>query len=114
MLNRCLELNPEDAWAQNFLGLIQLHQEKDQEAYGYFQKALQVDDSLKEARANLVVLYEGYGNNEKARETLRIIRSVQVPVSLEGPTVHPGFSGASSRLEAVAMQVPPAVATQER
>jgi hypothetical protein len=84
------------------LGLIRLLQGEDQEAYGLFQKVLELDPAMDEARANLVVLNEGYGNFEKAKESLSEIADRQALLSESGSCVHPDFRASASRLEVVA------------
>lgn len=104
VLHRCLEQNPDDAWVHNMLGLVRLHKGEDQEAFLCFRKALECDPALREARANLVVLYQGYGNEQAARETLVEIRTDPNPVHLDKHALHPGFHELSGRLDAVALQ----------
>jgi Flp pilus assembly protein TadD len=103
VLTRCLEKNPEDAQSQNLLGLIHLLRSEDQEAYGLFQKVLEMDPAMDEARANLVVLNEGYGNFEKARISLLEIVDRQRLLSASASSVHPDFLAAAGRLEIVAL-----------
>jgi Flp pilus assembly protein TadD len=102
VLHRCLEENPQDAQSQNLLGLIRLLQGEDQEAYGLFQKVLELDPGMDETKANLVVLNEGYGNFEKARESLSEIVDRQALLSASDSGVHPDFKASASRLEVVA------------
>ena len=102
VLHRCLEENPQDAQSQNMLGLIRLLQGEDQEAYGLFQKVLELDPGMEEAKANLVVLNEGYGNFQKAKESLSEIVEKQALLSASDSGVHPDFQASASRLEVVA------------
>jgi tetratricopeptide (TPR) repeat protein len=102
VLHRILERNPQDAPSQNLLGLLRLLQEEDQEAYLFFQKALELDPTLDDARANLVVLNEGYGNLRKAKESLSQIADRAAFASSKGRYVHPDFLAAAGRAEVVA------------
>ena len=102
VLTRCLEKNPQDAESENLLGLIRLLRGEDQEAYGLFQRVLEMDPGMDEARANLVVLNEGYGNFQKAKASLSEIADRQTLLSGRASGVHPDFLGAASRLEIVA------------
>ena len=102
VLHRCLEKNPEDAQSKNLVGLIRLLQGEDQEAYGIFQKVLEMDPGMDEARANLVVLNEGYGNFQRAKQSLAEIADRQTLLSARSSCVHPDFLAAASRLEIVA------------
>jgi tetratricopeptide (TPR) repeat protein len=102
VLHRCLEGNPQDVQSQNLLGLIRLVQGEDQEAYGLFRKVLELDPAMDEARANLVVLNEGYGNFQKARESLSEIADRQTLLSMSDSCFHPDFRASASRLEVVA------------
>ena len=103
VLQRCIEENPQDARSRNLLGLIRILQGEDQEAYQCFQKALELDPGMDEARANLVVLNEGYGNYPKARQVLTEIGDRQALRSSKAPYVHPDFLAAAGRMEVVAM-----------
>jgi Flp pilus assembly protein TadD len=102
VLNRILEKNPKDPESQNLLGLIRLAKGEDQEAYTFFQKALELDPAMDDARANLVVLNEGYGNFQMARESLSEIADRQALESSKSNYVHPDFRAAAGRVEVVA------------
>jgi tetratricopeptide (TPR) repeat protein len=102
VLHRILEKNPQDAASQNLLGLIRLSQGKDQEAYRFFTKALEFDPNMDDARANLVVLNEGYGNIQQAKASLSEISNRQVLGSSKDHLVHPDFAAAAGRMEIVA------------
>lgn len=104
VLNRLLEKAPGDAKGQNLLGLVRMMQGKDSEAYAGFRKALELAPDLAEASANLVVLHEGYGNQREAKATLEKLRERQALLSLDAEAVHPDFSAAAARLNAVALQ----------
>ena len=103
VLNRALEKNPEDAVSENLLGLLRLLQGEDQEAYRFFQKALELDPGLDDARANLVVLNEGYGNFQQARQALSEIADRQALASTTAHYVHPDFPRAAGRVDIVAL-----------
>ena len=102
VLNRILEKNPQHAQSYNLLGLFRLLQGEDQEAYGFFRKALEIDPGMDAARANLVVLNEGYGNVQKAKESLSEITDRQALASLKSCYVHPDFLAAAGRADVVA------------
>lgn len=102
VLHRILEKNPEDPASQNLLGLLRLSKGEDQEASRFFQKALELDPGMDDARANLVVLNEGYGNFQKARESLSEIADRQALESSKSRYVHPDFRAAAGRVEVVA------------
>lgn len=106
VLHRCMEKNPEDAGCRNLLGLVQVFQGEDQQARASFQEALEMDAGLDAARANLVVLYEGYGNVGEARTRLAQIRD-RGALGAGGRGVHPGFAAAAGRLSAVALHDAP-------
>ncbi len=99
ILHRCLEKNPLDARAQNLLGVIRFIQGRDQESSQCFFKALDLGQGLDEARANLVVLNEGYGNFQEAKEILSQVQDSQALISLKAWAVHPSYPEAVSRLE---------------
>ncbi len=109
VLHRCLEGDAEDARSRNLLGLVSLLRGEDQEAAFEFRKALELDPALDEPRANLVVLNEGYGNHERARELLAEIKDRSVLAS-ERLAVHPAFPAMAGRIEALAMHGSPAAA----
>jgi tetratricopeptide (TPR) repeat protein len=113
VLHRILEKNPQDAPSQNLLGLLRLLEGKDQEAYHFFQKALEFDPGMDDARANLVVLNEGYGNFQKARESLSEIADRQALESSKSACVHPDFRAAAGRMEVVAFDGSEIEALQE-
>ena len=102
VLHRCLEKDPQDAQSQNLLGLLGLLEGEDQKAYGLFQKVLEMDPGMDEARANLVVLNEGYGNFRKAKEILSEIADKQRLLAANTSGIHPDFLAAAGRLEVVA------------
>jgi Flp pilus assembly protein TadD len=102
VLHRILEKDPQHAASQNLLGLLRLSQGEDQEAYRLFQKALEFDPAMDDARANLVVLNEGYGNVEKAKASLSEIADRQALESSKSHHVHPDFVAAAGRMEIVA------------
>jgi tetratricopeptide (TPR) repeat protein len=102
VLHRVLEKNPQDPESQNLLGLLRLSKGEDQEAYRFFQKALELDPGMDDARANLVVLNEGYGNFQKARQSLSEIADRQALESSKSSYVHPDFRAAAGRVEVVA------------
>ena len=102
VLHRILEKNPQDPESQNLLGLIRLSKGEDQEAYTFFQKALDLDPGMDDARANLVVLNEGYGNFQQARQSLSEIADRQALKSSTTRYVHPDFRAAAGRMEVVA------------
>jgi tetratricopeptide (TPR) repeat protein len=102
VLHRILERNPQHAPSQNLLGLLRLLQGEDQEAYLFFHKALEFDPTLDDARANLVVLNEGYGNLQKAKESLSQIADRAALASSKARYVHPDFLAAAGRAEVVA------------
>ena len=102
VLHRILEKNPHDPASQNLLGLLRLSKGEDQEAYRFFQKTLELDPGMDDARANLVVLNEGYGNFQKARESLSEIADRQALESSKSCYVHPDFRAAAGRMEVVA------------
>ncbi len=102
VLHRILEKNPQDAASQNLLGLLRILQGEDQEAYRFFQKALELDPAMDDARANLVVLNEGYGNVRKAKESLSEIADRQALESSKSHHVHPDFLAVAGRMEVVA------------
>ena len=104
VLHRLLEKAPSDAKGHNLLGMVRMLQGKDSEAYASFRKALELAPNLAEASANLVVLYEGYGNQREAKATLEKLGEKQALLSLDAEVVHPDFSGAAARLKAVALQ----------
>jgi Flp pilus assembly protein TadD len=113
VLHRILEKSPQDATSQNLLGLFRLLEGKDQEAYRLFQKALEYDPGMDDARANLVVLNEGYGNFQKARESLSGIADRQALESSKSTRVHPDFRAAAGRMEVVAFDGSEIEALQE-
>jgi tetratricopeptide (TPR) repeat protein len=102
VLHRILEKNPQDPESQNLLGLLRLSKGEDQEAYRFFLKALELDPGMDDARANLVVLNEGYGNFQKARQSLSEIADRQALESSKSRYVHPDFRAAAGRVEVVA------------
>ncbi len=102
VLHRILERDPKDAPSQNLLGLFRLLEGEDQKAYRFFQTALEYDPGLDDARANLVVLNEGYGNFQKARESLSRIADRQSLEVSKTAFVHPDFRAAAGRMEVVA------------
>jgi Tfp pilus assembly protein PilF len=104
VLHRALEVAPKEATSNNLLGLVYLLQGKDQEASSCFLKAMELDHSLDEAKANLVVLYHGYGNNQKAREMLGQVRNRDALSSSEAVAVHPDFSMVTDRLKVALLQ----------
>ena len=57
---------------------------------------------MDDARANLVVLNEGYGNFQMARQSLSQIADRQALESSASQYVHPDFLAAAGRMEVVA------------
>jgi len=85
--------------SHNLVGLVRLQQGRDQEAYHSFQRALAINPGFVETKANLVVLCEGYGNEQGAKQWMETLQVNEVPVILDVAYVHPGFSAASTRLQ---------------
>jgi tetratricopeptide (TPR) repeat protein len=68
--------NPRDADAWNYLGFCHRKLGKNQEALGYYDKALKLNPKHKGAREYLGELYLNMGDLPKAEEQLAILRSL--------------------------------------
>lgn len=73
---RAVQLNPQHAEAHNNLGTVMLEWDRFDEALEHYQQSIALKPDFDSAYNNLLQFYEGNGENEKARETVKKIRSL--------------------------------------
>jgi len=67
VLNGIVAIEPDNAAAQNGLGVLAIQRQDGTAARGHFEKAVQLDPDLVEAHLNLGLLYKMAGDNARAR-----------------------------------------------
>ncbi len=72
-LRKALELNPDDPFLHNDLGLVYIAREKPEEAIGHFKEAIKLNPDYAPAINNLGVAYMAAGEWDKAIETFKSI-----------------------------------------
>lgn len=76
LLQRVVNQNPNDADAWNMLGFATRKLGRNQEAYGYYQKALAIDANHKGAHEYLGELYLQMGDLPKAEAELVVLKGI--------------------------------------